>query len=58
MTLALTTSGCGTVEVHSVSSSVMAMWKSSSRLPWGMRRYASYLPLAMPIRSPGPSTMK
>jgi hypothetical protein len=38
MTLALTTSGWGTVAVQSTSSSVIALWNSSSRLPRGIRR--------------------
>ena len=38
ITLATTTSGCGMVDVHSDSRSVMALWNSSSRLPRGMRR--------------------
>ena len=38
MTLALTTSGCGTVDVQSDSSSVIALWNSSSRLPRGISR--------------------
>ena len=38
MILALTTSGCGTVEVQSESRSVIALWNSSSRLPRGISR--------------------
>ena len=38
MTLALTTSGWGTVEVQSESSSVIALWNSSSRWPRGISR--------------------
>ena len=38
MILALTTSGSGTVEVQSESSSVIALWNSSSRLPRGISR--------------------
>ena len=38
MTLALTTSGWGTVEVQSDRSSVIALWNSSSRLPRGISR--------------------
>ena len=58
MILAVTTSGWGTVDVQSESRSVIAWWNSSSRLPRGISRYASYLPLAMPIRRPGPSSRK
>ena len=37
---------------------MIALWNSSSRTPRGMRRKASYLPVAMPARRPAASVRK
>ena len=52
------TSGSATVDPQSESSSVIAVWNSSSRAPRGISRNASYLPVVMPGRSAAASARK
>ena len=52
------TSGAATVAPQSLRRSTIAEWNSSSRIPRGSSRNASYFPVAMPGRSPAASVRK